>query len=148
MNQGAATWSRHVKTPDSFKPDTRDQELKQWNDWKFGFIKYVKSIEPSMASSMKMVEDNLGGDFTFDGMTDETKAMAMKLYAVLTSYLRNRPLKLVRHIKAENGFETLQRLLKEMQSATRATARVKGPVCRRQDDLGATAAIRDHHHRV
>ena len=120
VNQSAATWSRRVKTPDIFKPDTRDQELKQWNDWKFGFINYVKSIEPSMASSMKMVEDNLGGDFTFDDVTDETKAMAVRLYAVLTSYLRNRPLKLVRRIRAENGFEAWQRLLTEMQPATRA----------------------------
>ena len=122
VHQSAAAWSRHVKTPDIFKPDTRDQELKQWNDWKFGFINYVKSIEPNMAGSMKMVEDNLNGDFTFDDMTDETKAMAVRLYAVLTSYLRNRPLKLVRHIRHENGFEAWQRLLKEMQPATRARA--------------------------
>ena len=62
-----------MKTPDIFKPDTRDQELKQRNDWKFGFINYVKSIEPSMANSMKMVEDNLGGDFTFDDMRTRPK---------------------------------------------------------------------------
>ena len=122
VHQSAAAWSRRVKTPDIFKPDTRDQELKQWNDWKFGFINYVKSIEPNMANSMKMVEDNLNGDFNVDDMTDETKAMAVRLYAVLTSYLRNRPLKLVRRIKAENGFEAWQRLLREMQPATRARA--------------------------
>ena len=46
--------------------------------------------------------------------------MAVRLYAVLTSYLRNRPLKLVRRIRAENGFEAWQRLLNKMQPATRA----------------------------
>ena len=103
-----------MKTPDLFKPETRDQEIKQWSDWKFSFVNYVKGIEPQMAHSMKMVEDNLGGDF------DARKAMAVRLYGVLTSYLRGRPLKLVRHMKDENGFEAWQRLLKETQPATRA----------------------------
>ena len=122
VHQSAAVWSRHVKTPDIFKPDTRDQELKQWNDWKFSFVNYVKSIEPSMVDSMKMVGENLNADYNFEDMTDATKSMAVRLYAVLISYLRNRPLKLIRHIKSENGFEAWQRLLKEMQPATRARA--------------------------
>ena len=122
VNQTTTTWSRHMKTPDLFKPETRDQEIKQWGDWKFSFVNYVKGIEPQMAHSMKMVEDNLGGDFAFDDMTDATKAMAVRLYGVLSSYLRGRPLKLVRHMKDENGFEAWQRLLKEMQPATRARA--------------------------
>ena len=42
-------------------------------------------------------------------------AMAVRLYSVLTSYLRSRPLKLVRHMKDENGFEAWQRLLRDMQ---------------------------------
>ena len=46
--------------------------------------------------------------------------MAVRLYGVLTSYLRNRPLKLVKHMRDENGFEAWQCLLKEMQPAKRA----------------------------
>ena len=111
-----------MKTPDLFKPGTRDQEIKQWGDWKFSFVNYVKGIEPQMAHSMKMVEDNLGGDFAFEDMTDATRAMVVRLYGVLASYLRGRPLKLVRHMQDENGFEAWQRLLKEKQPATRARA--------------------------
>ena len=44
------------------------------------------------------------------------------LYSLLTSYLRQRPSKLIRHVKSENGFEAWQTLLKEMQPATRARA--------------------------
>ena len=32
VNQTTTTWSRHMKTPDLFKPETRDQEIKQWSD--------------------------------------------------------------------------------------------------------------------
>ena len=73
-----------------------------------------------MAYSMKLVEENLNGTFELEEMTDDTKAQAIRLYSLLTSYLRNRPLKLVRHMKQENGFEAWQRLLREMQPVTRA----------------------------
>ena len=120
LTQSSSSWSRHMKTPDLFKPDTRDNEIKQWSDWKFSFVNYIKGIDARMAASMELVEENLNGDFKLGDMTDETKMMAVRLYGVLTSYLRNRPLKLVKFMKDENGFEAWQRLLKEMQPATRA----------------------------
>ena len=80
----------------------------------------MKGIDAPMAYSMKLVEDNLNGNYELDEMTDETKAQPIRLYSLLISYLRNRPLKLVRHMKQENGFEAWQRLLREMQPVTRA----------------------------
>ena len=96
-----------MKTPDIFEPDTRDNEIKQWSDWKFSLLNYIKGIDARMAANMERVEENLNGDFKLSDVTDETKSMAVRLYGVLISYLRNRPLKLVRR-------------LKEMQPATRA----------------------------
>ena len=120
LNQSAQGWARHLKAPDVFKPDGRDAELKLWGDWKFGFLNHVKGLDPSMAASMDMVESNVDANYNFEDMTDETKAKAVTLYSLLTSYVRQRPLKLIRHVKSENGFEAWQSLLKEMQPATRA----------------------------
>ena len=120
VTQSLSLWARHLKTPDLFKPDTRDNELKQWNDWKFSFENYVKGIDAPMAYSMKLVEENLNGNYELDEMTDETKVQAIRLYSLLISYLRNRPLKLVRHMKQENGVEAWQRFLREMQPVIRA----------------------------
>ena len=120
VHQTAQGWSRHLKTPDLFKPESRDAELKTWGDWKFSFVNYIKGIDPSMASNMDMVEKNVNGNCVMDDMSDETKGKAVRLYSLLTSYLRHRPLKLIRHMKKENGFEAWRVLLKEMQPATRA----------------------------
>ena len=62
----------------------------------------------------------MDGDYTYDDMLDETKGRAVRLFSLLTSYLRQRPLKLIWYVKKENGFEAWQILLKEMQPATRA----------------------------
>ena len=120
LNQSTQGWARHLKPPDVFKPEGRDAELKLWGDWKFGFLNYVKGLDPSMAASMDMVENNVDANYDIGDMTDETKAKAVRLYSLLTSYVRQRPLKLIRHVKSENGFEAWQNLLKEMQPATRA----------------------------
>ena len=80
----------------------------------------MKGLDPSMARNMDMVEENVDGNYDFGDMADETKAKAVRLYSLLTSYLRQRPLKLVRHIKNENGFAAWQTLIKEMRPATRA----------------------------
>ena len=120
--QNAQGWARHLKAPDVFKPEGREAELRLWGDWKFGFLNYVKGLDPSMAASMDMVENNMDGSYKFEDMTDETKSRAVRLYSLLTSYVRQRPLKLIRHVKNENGFEAWQCLLKEMQPATRARA--------------------------
>ena len=75
-----------------------------------------------MAHSMDMVGENVDANYDIGDMTGETKAKAVRLYSLLTSYLRQRPLKLIRHIKNENGFVAWQTLVKEMQPATRARA--------------------------
>ena len=73
-----------------------------------------------MASNMDLVENGMNDTYSLEDMTDETKAKAVRLYSLLTSFLRQRPLKLIRHVKHENGFEAWQAVLKEMQPATRA----------------------------
>ena len=119
-NQAAQGWSRHLKAPGLFKPENRDAELKTWGDWTFSFVNYIKGVDPSMAQNMDMVEKNVNDTYDMENMTDENQGKPVRLYSLLTSYLRLRPLKLIRHIKNENGFAAWQVLLKEMQPATRA----------------------------
>ena len=103
-NQAAQGWSRHLKAPDLFKPENRDAELKTLGDWKFSFVNYIKGVDPSMAQNMDMVEKNVNDTYDMENMTDENKGKSVRLYSLLTSYLRLRPLKLIRHITNENGF--------------------------------------------
>ena len=71
--QSSSSWTRHLKTPDPFKPDNRDAELKQWPDWKFAFCSYVKSLDGKLAELMSVVEADLLTTYEFEDMTTETK---------------------------------------------------------------------------
>ena len=101
---------------------TRESELKLRSDWKLSFLNDVKGLDPCMANSMDMVESNVDANYNIEDMTHETKAKAVRLYSLLTSYRRQRPLKLIHHVKNENDFEAWQTLPKDTQPATRARA--------------------------
>ena len=55
VNQSTQSWARHLKSPDLFRPENREAELKQWSDWKFAFLNYVKGIDPTMSKDMDVV---------------------------------------------------------------------------------------------
>ena len=86
---------------------TRDNELKMRSDWEFAFCNYMKGIDPAVGSATDVVEKNINEDnedYALDDLADEMNGMSGRLSSLLTSYLRQRPLKLVRHIKQENVF--------------------------------------------
>ena len=118
--QSSSQWSKHLKAPDVFKPKTREEELTSWADWKFGFENYVRSLDPSIADRMKQIEGHIHGDYEYNKLEGDDKEGTTCLYSVMVSYMRERPLKLVRNVEDQNGHKAWQLLLKEMQPSTRA----------------------------
>ena len=53
-------------------------------------------------------------------MSEEEKKMSEKLYAILVSVLKNRPLKLLRAVDGKNGFEVVRQLATQLTPKTRA----------------------------
>ena len=86
LNQSAQGWARHLKPPDVFKPEGRDAELKLWGDWKFGFLNYVKGLGSLDGGQHGHGREQCGRQLQLRGHDDETKAKAVRLYSLLTSY--------------------------------------------------------------
>ena len=53
-------------------------------------------------------------------LQDQRKADSVKLYSVLSSYLKNRPLKILRSVLNNDGFEVWRRLSVELQPTSRS----------------------------
>ena len=60
----------------------------------------------------------MGGSF-FRGK-DARKTRGLKLYSVLSSYLRNRPLKVLRSVENMSGFEVWRKLTAELEPSSRS----------------------------
>ena len=119
QSQRSAQWSKWVKSPDTFKPESRAQELQMWDEWKFGFTHYVKAVDPEMGKLLDQVSANPKDDYEMGPMEETTKTMAVRLYGMLVTHMRGRPLQLIRHLRDSNGFKAWNIISKEMEPSTR-----------------------------
>ena len=117
--QQSQSWARHLKSPEAWKPANRDEEIRSWPDWKMVFQSYVKAIDHQLSEMMTQVENDMEKDYKFEDMTPETQHKANFLFNMLVSYIKNRPLSIVKFIPHENGFLAWKTLLQEMQPSTR-----------------------------
>ena len=119
-----AGFSKHIKAPEAFKPETLGDEVQKWQDWKFAFENFVGVVDPTMAQEMKDAAQK-ADEIVFSNLTAERKRRAEKLYSLLSSLMKNRPLRLVRGISHQNGYdgyEAWRVIMKDMQPPTRQRA--------------------------
>ena len=116
--QQQAGFSRHIKAPDAFKAETRSEELQKWQDWKFAFENFIGMIDSQLLKDMKNVEKT-ATEIKMSSLNEEVKPRSEKLYSMLSMLMKNRPLRLVRGVQEQNGFEAWRVLMKDMQPSTR-----------------------------
>ena len=115
------TGSRVLKGPDVFAPGTLDEEVSAWQDWAFIFKNYVGFMDPNYLSEFSWAEAHDGPIKESEYVSGSDKGRrAVKLYSVLSSYLKNRPLKILRSVLNNDGFEVWRKLTVELQPTSRS----------------------------
>ena len=115
------TGSRVLKGPDVFAPGTLDEEVSSWQDWAFIFKNYIGFIDPNYLSEFSWAETHDGPIREDEYISGSEKGRrAVKLYSVLSSYLKNRPLKSLRSVLNNDGFGVWRRLTVELQPTSRS----------------------------
>ena len=78
----------------------------------------LADLKKAVASTDALdIEDDIDG---FYAASEGRKIRGMKLYSVLSSYLKNRPLKVLRSIDNMDGFEVWRRLTAELEPSSRS----------------------------
>ena len=92
--------SRILKNPEYF-----DGEGSAWAIWRHGFLNWITYADAFLGNAIEQVEQqDPGADVALD--TDEARALSVRLYAVLTSYLRGSALQLSRSMSSsKNGLQ-------------------------------------------
>ena len=107
------TGSRVLKGPDVFAPGTLDEEV---SSWAFIFKNYIGFMDPNYLAEFNWAETHDGPIKEEEYTTgSEIGRRAVKLYSILSSYLKNRPLKILRSVLNNDGFEIWRRLTVELQ---------------------------------
>ena len=99
---------------DQWRPQSREEELKTWREWFFGFTNYVAGHDPLYESELREMDLDKEQDHRL--MPDEQVARGQRIFSLLCSLLKGRPLLLVRSCEATKaGFEAVRILKNEME---------------------------------
>ena len=120
-SQKSNAFAKHYKPPQLFAPDTRQDELTKWGDWRFQFETFVGAIDDGLLQLMKRAE-KLDTRFEMTSLTAPERILSERLYSLLSGLMKNRPLRLVRGIPLQNGLESWRVLTRDLQPKTRQRA--------------------------
>ena len=116
--QRHSSFSKHIKSPEVFKPETRSEELQKWEDWKFSMETFIGVVDGEMLRDMK--EASASPRMLRMSEWDlDRQDRSEKLFSLLSTLLRNRPLQLLRGVADNNGYEAWRVLYRDMQPPTR-----------------------------
>ena len=82
---------------DTFKPTTREEELRGWKEWWFGFSTYVCGHDVAYEDDFKGIDLNVEVDHSL--LSDAEVERSRKLYSLLCSLLKGRPLLLIKGLQ-------------------------------------------------
>ena len=113
--------SKHVKQPEVFSPKSIDEEIAGWQEWSFVFKNFMSVQDERFREDFTKAE-TASSFVAFESYEAETRARALRLYSVLASYLKGRPLKMLKSVTNGDGSRVWRQLTEELQPATRPRA--------------------------
>ena len=106
-----------MKQPEVFSPKSIDEEIAGWQEWSFVFKNFMSVQDERFREDFTKAE-TASSFVAFESYEAETRARALRLYSVLTSYLKGRPLKMLKSVTNGDGFRVWRQLTEELQPAT------------------------------
>ena len=116
---GSKADPRTLLKPEVWSPGTVDEEQSTWPEWSFLFKSYLAFIEEEFTNDLEHVEKDLEQDLKLSDYKEEVQKRAKKLYAYLVSFVKGRPLRIIRSVTDTDGFRAWQGLCREFQPKTR-----------------------------
>ena len=111
---------RSVDKPERFCPKNFDEEQNRWDEWKHTFKNYVCMQDQGFVNEMHSIGQNRQEQHALDAMVEETSRRCRHLYAMLSSFIRGRLLKIIRiHEKERSGYAAWRDILQELEPRER-----------------------------
>jgi len=111
--------SRTLQKPEVWRPKDNEEEMTGWPEWAFLFKAFMVVLDSDYENDLETVERQLDSNRAFEDYLQEEKTRARRLYSYLVSYLKNRPLRIVRAVPNNDGLAAGQSLCREFQPRSR-----------------------------
>ena len=119
-NGGFNLANKVLKYPEAFGSENADQDALGWLAWSTSFRNWVTFAEPAYENDLAEVERRLTEIPHVVNMPPACVERARKLYVILSSVLKGRPLAILRGVEERNGFECWRQLTCQFSPRTRS----------------------------
>ena len=119
-NIGEVELHKMIKSPDIFSPSTYKEEKEQYPEFRVKMRSWIGALDSSLLEKINVVENARSEKLIHEEFTPRTIDKSKKLYSILASYTTGRPLRTIKQVQDENGFEAWRLLLEEHLPRTRA----------------------------
>ena len=113
--------TRFIKSPDVYAPKGIDEELGARNEWSFAFKNWMCVQDDAYRSDFESVEAATAF-VSFESYEPATRSRSLRLYSILATYLKNRPLRILRSVTNGDGYRVWRMLVDELQPSSRPRA--------------------------
>ena len=115
-------WGKVLPKPGVFDPKDRESEWSSFRDWWWSVEQYLMAVDVEFLSHFVVLRQNLDTPIVVNSLTAEQKGRGTFLYGLLASFIRNRPLLMLKGMDRGNGFEAVRQLFKTCQPSSRNRA--------------------------
>eukprot|EP00435_Cladocopium_sp_Y103_P040524 s580_g11.t1 len=122
-SSGFAEANKTIPAPKEFGSAVSSEDAANWIDFSFSFRQWLCFADEGFSGDLQYVEEHGDSTINFKDTAEgrASKSRSTKLYAILSGVLRNRPLKVLRQVRDNNGLE-VWRLYKALRYFVRGAA--------------------------
>ena len=111
--------ARTLQKPEVWRPKDHDDEMNGWPEWSFLFKTFMGMLDADYEQDLGLVENDLKKELKLEDYGEDYRVRARRLYSYLVSYVKGRPLRIVRAVTTSDGYKAWQHLCREFQPKTR-----------------------------
>ena len=117
---GFSDANKVLNRPDGFGSTSHESDLSAWQDWSHAFKNWLSFADSDYENFLEVVEKNLDTVIDVTKEPEHVQVKGRKLYAVLSSLLKNKPRTLLKQVENRNGWEVWRQLQNIYAPKTRA----------------------------
>ena len=117
---GFAEANKVLKYPEPFGSENHDGDVLAWHDWCHGFKAWIIFAQPEYDTELELIEESVEQEVSLAETAAKTRMRSLKLYAILSSFLRFIPKNLLKQVVDNNGLEVWRQLLHIFSPRTKA----------------------------
>ena len=92
-----------IRTPQVFGPSNSKEEHEGWSEFKHNMKSWIGALDKKITEGMVKIDNAKDTFISMSSLNAEEQESGRKLYTILASYTKGRPLRILKQLQRQNG---------------------------------------------